>query len=179
VADLQGLKMRAPEGLVQQVFAAAGAAPVNLPESEVFTSLDKKVIDAADHTVFSSNQAQGMHDVATHPVYPGFHSMPLVEISMSLAKWNELPDDLKLVLEETVAEFAQTQVAALAAADLKAVEEARAGGKITIHDWSAEERAKFRAIARGEWEKVAVRSENAQKVYDTLTIYLRANGLME
>jgi len=31
VADLKGLKLRAPEGLVQRVFAAAGAAPVNLP----------------------------------------------------------------------------------------------------------------------------------------------------
>lgn len=52
VADLKGLKLRAPEGLVQQVFAGAGAAPVNLPGSEVFTGLSKGVIDAADYTVF-------------------------------------------------------------------------------------------------------------------------------
>ena len=37
VDDLEGLKLRAPEGMVQNVFAAAGAAPVNLPGSEVFT----------------------------------------------------------------------------------------------------------------------------------------------
>ena len=61
VDDLKGLKMRAPEGMVQKVFAAAGASPVNLPGSEVFTSLDKGVIDAADYTVFSTNHAQGMH----------------------------------------------------------------------------------------------------------------------
>ncbi|MEP3257030.1 MAG: TRAP transporter substrate-binding protein DctP, partial [Roseibium sp.] len=90
VDDLKGLKMRAPEGLVQQVFAAAGAAPVNLPGSEVFTALDKGVIDAADYTVFSTNHAQGMHGVAPFPVYPGFHSMSLVEISMSKAKWDAL-----------------------------------------------------------------------------------------
>ncbi|WP_343771894.1 TRAP transporter substrate-binding protein DctP, partial [Marinomonas arenicola] len=68
VADLKGLKIRAPEGLVQQVFAAAGAAPVNLPGSEVFTGLSKGVIDAADYTVFSTNQKAGMNDIATHPV---------------------------------------------------------------------------------------------------------------
>ncbi|TMV08462.1 TRAP transporter substrate-binding protein [Ruegeria sediminis] len=178
VDDLQGLKMRAPEGLVQQVFAAAGAAPVNLPGSEVFTSLDKGVIDAADYTVFSTNHQQGMHDVAPHPVYPGFHSMPLVEISMNKGKWDALPDDLKAVMEETVAEFAQTQVAALAERDMKAVEEAQASGTITVHDWPAEERAKFREIATGEWAKVAERSDNAQKVYDALTTYLKENGLM-
>ncbi len=178
VDDLEGLKMRAPEGLVQQVFAAAGAAPVNLPGSEVFTSLDKGVIDAADYTVFSTNQAQGMHDVAKHPVYPGFHSMPLVEISMNKDKWDALPDDLKAELEASVQDFAKRQVAALDEADQAAVEEAKAAGDITIHDWSDEERAKFRQIAQGEWEKVAERSENSQKVYDTLTAYLKENGLM-
>ncbi|WP_090113081.1 TRAP transporter substrate-binding protein [Limimaricola pyoseonensis] len=178
VDDLKGLKMRAPEGLVQQVFAAAGAAPVNLPGSEVFTSLDKGVIDAADYTVFSTNQAQGMHDVAPHPVYPGFHSMPLVEISMNKDKWDALPEDLQQVLEQSVKEFAQKQVSALQQADEAAVAEAQEGGEITVHDWSAEERAKFRQIAMGEWEKVAERSDNAQKVYETLTTYLKDNGLI-
>ncbi|WP_099865534.1 TRAP transporter substrate-binding protein [Pararhizobium haloflavum] len=178
VADLEGVKVRAPEGLVQQVFAAAGAAPVNLPSSEVFTSIDKGVIEAADNTVFSTNQAAGLHDVAPHPVYPGFHSMPLVEISMNKQQWDELPDDIKQAFEETVKDFAQRQVAALAEADEKAVAEAKEGGEITIHDWSDEERAKFRSIATGEWEKVASGSENAQKVYDTLTTYLSENNLL-
>ncbi|MBO6551675.1 MAG: TRAP transporter substrate-binding protein [Roseitalea sp.] len=178
VDDLQGLKMRAPEGLVQQVFAAAGAAPVNLPGSEVFTSLDKGVIDAADYSVFSTNQAQGMHDVAPNPVYPGFHSMPLVEISMNKAKWDALPEDMQAALEESVAEFALSQVAALAAKDEEAVAAAKAGGEVTVHDWPAEERAKFRTIATGEWAKVAERSENAQRVYEVLTGYLKENGMM-
>lgn len=178
VDDLKGLKMRAPEGLVQQVFAAAGAAPVNLPGSEVFTSLDKKVIEAADYTVFSTNQAQGMHDVAKHPVYPGFHSMPLVEISMNKAKWDGLPADIQAALTESVEEFGDMQVATLREADLKAVEDAKASGTVTVHDWPASERAKFRAIATGEWEKVAARSANAQKVYDILTSYLRGAGLL-
>lgn len=179
VDDLRGLKLRAPEGLVQAVFAAAGAAPVNLPGSEVFTALDKKVIEAADYSVFSTNQAQGLNDIAPHPVYPGFHSLPLVEISMNKAKWDALPDDLKQVMTDSVRDFAQRQIAALAEADAKAVEAARAGGKITIHDWSAEERAKFRAIARGEWEKVAQRSPNARKAYDVLVAYLTEKGLMQ
>ncbi|RLQ87345.1 TRAP transporter substrate-binding protein [Notoacmeibacter ruber] len=179
VDDLQGLKMRAPEGLVQQVFAAAGAAPVNLPGSEVFTSLDKGVIDAADYTVFSTNQAQGLHDVAPHPVYPGFHSMPLVEVSMNKETWDSLPDDIKQTLEKSVAEFAQNQISSLKEDDEAAVAKAKESGEITVHDWSEEERAKFRTIARGEWEKVAERSENAGKVYDTLTAYLQEKGLMD
>ncbi|MGZ3218031.1 TRAP transporter substrate-binding protein [Paracoccus sp. T5] len=179
VDDLQGVKIRAPEGLVQSVFAAAGASPVNLPGSEVFTSLDKKVIDAADYTVFSTNQAQGLNDIAPHPVYPGFHSMPLVEISMNKDKWDALPEDLQQVLTQSVRDFARVQIAALAEADEAAVEKAREGGTITIHDWSDEERAKFRKIAQGEWEKVASQSPAAQRVYDALTAYLSEKGLVQ
>jgi len=178
VADLEGLRMRAPEGLVQQVFAAAGAAPVNLPGSEVFTSLDKGVIDAADYSVFSTNQAQGLNDVARHPVYPGFHSMPLVEVSMNLERFNEMPEDLQQVMIDSVEAFADMQVAALRAADEAAVAEAEASGSVTVHDWPAEERAAFRSIAMGEWETVADGSENAKMVFDTLTGYLRDNGLI-
>ena len=127
----------------------------SLPGSEVFTSLDKGVIDAADYTVFSTNQAQGMHDVAQHPVYPGFHSMPLVEISMNKEKWDSLSEEQQTALRESVEEFSKMQVAALKEADEKAVEEAKASGDVTVHDWPEEERAKFRQIAHGEWEKAA------------------------
>lgn len=179
VSDLKGLKVRAPEGLIQEVFAAAGAVPVNLPYSEVYTSLDKGVIDAADSTVFSTNHQQGLHKVAGHPVYPGFHSMPLVEVSMNLEKWNSLPADLQAILTVSVRDFAQDAVATLSMNDLKAFAEASADPSITVHNWSAAERAKFRTIAMDQWAKVAARSDNAQKVYDLLTSYLEEQGLLK
>lgn len=179
VDDLQGVKVRTPEGLIANVFEAAGANPVNLPASEVYTSLDKGVIDAADYSVFSVNQQQGLNEIAPNPVYPGFHSLPLVEVSMNEEKWNALPDDLKTALEESVKEFQQTQINTLKERDEEAVAEAKASGDVTVYDWSDEERAKFRSIAQGEWEKVAERSEMAQKVYDTLIAYLTEKGMMQ
>jgi len=178
VADLKGLKLRAPEGLVQAVFAAAGASPVNLPGSEVFTSLDKGVIDAADYTVFSTNQQQGMHKVAKHPVYPGFHSLPVIDISMNKKKWDSMPADLQEILKVSVRDFSRQITSKLKLLDQAAVAEALAAGDITIHDWSAEERNKFRAIAQEQWKIFAKKSPNAQKVYDTLTKYLKDNGML-
>ncbi|TPE53340.1 TRAP transporter substrate-binding protein [Maribrevibacterium harenarium] len=178
VDDLKGLKLRAPEGLVQKVFAAAGAAPVNLPGSEVFTALSKGVIDAADYTVFSTNQKAGMNDIAAHPVQPGFHSLPLIDVSMSMKKWNKLPADLQAIMTVSVRDFANDITTQLRIADQKAVKEAAANPNITIHNWSDEERKKFRAIARTQWEEFAKQSPNAQKVYDTVTSYLEDNGLL-
>ena len=47
LADLQGLKMRIP-GLGGEVLARVGGVPVNMPGSEVFTSLQTGVIDATE-----------------------------------------------------------------------------------------------------------------------------------
>ncbi|KXF83468.1 TRAP transporter substrate-binding protein [Enterovibrio coralii] len=178
VDDLKGLKLRAPEGLVQQVFAAAGATPVNLPGSEVFTGLSKGVIDAADYTVFSTNQKAGMNDIATHPVQPGFHSLPLIDISISQKKWDAMPADLQEILRTSVRDFSYDITTQLKIADQAAVKEALANPDITIHNWSDEERKKFREIAKTQWKVFAERSPNAQKVYDSVTTFLTSNGLL-
>ena len=177
VADLKGLKMRSPEGLVTETFAAAGAAPVNLPTSEVFTALDKGVVDAADYSSFSVNQGLGLHDIAKHPVYPGFHSMPLLEVSVNKKQWDSMPADLRQILEFSVDWLAYEKVSVIAMADLKAIVEARAQG-VTVHNWNQGERAKFRAFARDQWRKKAGESADARKVFDSLTSYMEAQGLL-
>ena len=178
VEDLKGLKMRAPEGMVQEVFAAAGAAPVNLPGSEVYTSLEKGVIDAADYTVFSTNHDQGMHKFANYPIYPGFHSMPILEVSINKDIWDSLTDDLKEILTVSVRDFAQDMVARLEMANAVAVAEAAADPNITVINWSESERAKFRAIAKGQWSNWAERSDMANKAFKSVTAYLVSAGLL-
>ena len=178
VADLKGIKMRAPEGMVQEVFAAAGAAPVNLPGSEVYTSLQKGVIDAADYTVFSTNHAQGMHEFAKYPLYPGFHSMPVIDVSLNKDIYDGLPDDLKVILEVSVRDFAQDMVNRLDAANLTAVAEANSDPNITIINWSSEERAKFRGIAKTQWKNWATRSDMAGRAYTSVSAYLVGAGLL-
>ncbi len=178
VADLQGLKIRAPEGLVQSTFAAAGASPVNLPQSEVFTSLDKGVINAADVTTLATNDSMGIHDVAKHPVYPGFHSLPIVDVSINKAIWDEMPEDLKAILTVSVNDLARDSISRVAMQDKKIAAKLRARGDVTIHDWSEEDRQKFRQIAQEQWAKFAEQSPNAQKVYQTLTTYMKDQGLL-
>lgn len=178
VDDLKGLKLRAPEGMVYDIFSKAGAAPVNLPGSEVYTALEKGVIDAADYTVFATNQAQGLHDFARYPNYPGFHSLPMVAISMNKQIWDGLPDDLKAILETSVDDLAYTMVLELKKNDIKAVQEARKNPDIEIIDLPAEERKKFRNIAKEEWKNWATKNEMTQKVYDSVTAFLTDRNLM-
>ena len=98
---------------------------------------------------------------------------------MNLDKWNALPSDLQEILTVSVRDFAQDAVAILSMNDLKTYAEATADPNITVHNWSAEERAKFRRIAMDQWAKVAARSDNAQNVYETLTSYLDSQGMLK
>ncbi|WP_206682732.1 TRAP transporter substrate-binding protein [Chthonobacter albigriseus] len=176
VDDLKGVKMRAPEGMVQSAFAAAGASPVNLPQSEVFTSLDKGVISAADATTLATNDSMGLHDVAKHPIWPGFHSLPLNEVSMNKAKWDSMPDDLKQIMTESVTFYADDLAKRIRERDEMVAQKLRERGDVTIHSWSEEEKKKFRQIAQDQWQSFSERSENAKKVFDKLTAYLKQEG---
>lgn len=178
VEDLKGVKIRAPEGMVQSTFAAAGASPVNLPQSEVFTSLDKGVISAADATTLATNQSMGLHDVAKHPIYPGFHSLPLNEVSINKGIWDEMSEEDRRILTESVVWYADELAARIRARDEAVAEELRAGGEVTLHEWSEDEKKKFRQIAQEQWQAYAGQSENAQKVYDALSSYLQSQGLL-
>ncbi|MFG6137735.1 MULTISPECIES: TRAP transporter substrate-binding protein [Halomonas] len=178
IEDMQGLKLRAPEGMVYNIFEAAGATPVNLPGSEVYTGLEKGVIDAADYTVFATNQAQGLHEFAPYPLYPGFHSLPMVSVSLNKEIWDSLPADLQAILETSVDDLAYEMVAELKTRDLEAVREARQNPDIEIIDLPAEERVKFRNIAKEEWANWAEKNEITQEFYDSVVGYLENHNLM-
>ncbi|MCL6417388.1 TRAP transporter substrate-binding protein [Aestuariirhabdus sp. Z084] len=178
VEDMKGLKLRAPEGMVYNIFQKAGATPVNLPGSEVYTALEKGVIDAADYTVFSTNYDQGLMSFAKYPNYPGFHSLPMVSVSLNKEIWDGLTPELQAILETSVDAMAYEMVAKLKARDLIAVKKARADSSITIIDMAPEERAKFRNIAKQEWEVWAKKSPMNQKIYDSVVAYLSDRNLM-
>jgi len=128
--------------------------------------------------VFSTNQKAGMNDIATHPVQPGFHSLPLIDISVSQKKWDKLPTDLQEILTTSVRDLSYDITTQLKIADQQAVKEAEANPNITIHNWSADERKKFREIAREQWKVFAKRSPNAEKVYESVTQFLEENALL-
>ena len=178
VEDLKGVKLRAPEGMVYEIFSKAGAAPVALPGSEVFTSLDKGVIEAADYTVFAANQAQGMNDIAHYPLYPGFHSLPLIDISMNKEIWDGLPDDLKAIMNASVDQFILNHIYSVRKLDAEAVVKAKANPEIEIINWSGDERAKFRRIAQDEWKTWAAKTEMTQRYYDSVIKYLEGRNLL-
>jgi len=179
VADMKGVKVRSPEGLAAEVFKRAGAAPVSLPFSEVYTALEKGVIDAADASAHVNNNASGMYKVAKFPIYPGIHSMAVLQFIVNKKTWDSLGPEGQAALEvwysaayDAMRREADLQDRAIAA-------EQRAGDDITVIDWSTEERAKFRQIAVEAWEDFAAKSPLAREALDAHINYMRQVGLLK
>ena len=172
VASFKGVKMRSPEGMGASIWRRIGAGVVTLPGSEVFTALERGVIDATDWGTLGMNQDLGYHKIAPFPLYPGFHSAPASEIAINLGIWNKLPADLKAIMVFAVKEFSRDMKQTIEMVDLEAANQAEKQG-ITLVNWSKEERGKFRAIAMLEWEAWAKKSPMARKIVDSQVAFLR------
>ena len=60
--DFKGVKFRSPQGMTAEILTKLGASIVVLPGGEVFSALDKGVVDAADWATISMNQRMGFHE---------------------------------------------------------------------------------------------------------------------
>ncbi|HET8790626.1 MAG TPA: TRAP transporter substrate-binding protein [Modicisalibacter sp.] len=98
--DMQGLKIRLP-GLAGEVMNRIGATALNLPGAEIFTSMQTGVLDAADWVGPYNDLAFGLHQVAKY-YYTSAWNEPsaVLEGTVNLDAWKELPDDLKAVVVE-------------------------------------------------------------------------------
>ncbi|MES9898363.1 MAG: TRAP transporter substrate-binding protein [Sedimenticola sp.] len=97
VADLKGLKMRIP-GFAGEVLAKLGAKPTNIPAGELYTSLERRTIDALEWVGPSLDLRMGFHKIAPY-YYTGWHE-PATELQFMINKraWKKLPADLQEIL---------------------------------------------------------------------------------
>jgi TRAP-type C4-dicarboxylate transport system substrate-binding protein len=177
IDDLKGWKFRCPPGMQSEIFSKLGAGPVVMPFGEVFTAMSSGAVSGADASTLAVNKGLGLYDVGKHATYPGFHSMPIEHVTVNLDKWKALPDDLKRIFEaavDTIAIEVATQSVTL---DAQAEKDLKAAG-ITLHNWSKEDRGKFRAVAQEVWADWAKRSPEAGKVFASHVTYMKALGLL-
>ncbi|HEA65906.1 MAG TPA: TRAP transporter substrate-binding protein [Desulfobacterales bacterium] len=176
--DFKGLKMRVPQGMTAMLMQKLGASVVVLPGGEVYSALDKGVIDASDWASPSMNQRMGFFQVAKYFNYPGFHSMPFADFAVNKDEWNKLPDDIKAILHTATREWAWDSLERIYVDDVRAIAEMKGKG-VTALTWSEEDLAKVRAEARGIWDEFAKKSPMAKKVIDSQKDWLRKLGLIK
>jgi TRAP-type C4-dicarboxylate transport system substrate-binding protein len=181
VEDLKGLKLRSPEGMAAEVFRRAGAAPTSIPFPELYTALEKKVVDAADASSYTNNHSLGFNKIAKFPLYPGIHSMAVIQFVINKGVWDDIGPNGQAALETWYYAMWPDLTRATDIEDRKLVAADRAGEGtpgIEIIDWSAEERKKFRTLAQGAWEDLSKQSPLAKEAYDAHIAFMKTIGLL-
>jgi TRAP-type mannitol/chloroaromatic compound transport system substrate-binding protein len=174
--DFKGVKFRSPQGMTAEVLTKLGASIVVLPGGEVFSALDKGVVDAADWATISMNQRMGFHEIAKYPTKL-FHSMPVQEFTVNMAAWRALPDELKAIVTSTTREWTWDQIQRVAVDDVRVLKELDAKG-VKQDIWAGEEMRRLRTLAEKTWEDWSKKTPLAKQSYDSQMAWLKDLGLV-
>ena len=97
--DFKGLKMRIP-GLGGKVLTKAGGAPVLLAGGELYTGLERGIIDATEWIGPFHDYSMGFHQIAKYYYSPGWHEAGTVlEFFINKKKYDELPKHLQTIMQ--------------------------------------------------------------------------------
>ena len=177
VASLKDFKFRSPPGMESMIFTALGAKPIVMDFGEVPTALQTGLIDGADYSSLATNYAGGHYEQNKYATYPGFHSMPADHLACNTKVWNKLKPHEKGAMLAAIEICGRTITSLVERKNAEAVKALKEMG-VTLHDWSKEDRAKFRQAALGAWEEWKTKSPEAAALIEIHKAYMKANGIL-
>ena len=111
IEDIKGLKFRIG-GLAGQVLTKLGVVPQQIPPADIYPSLEKGTIDAAEWVAPYDDLRLGFAKVAKYYYYPGFwEGGAQLSIYVNARKFAELPKEYQAILENACA-FANAEMQA-------------------------------------------------------------------
>ena len=177
VASLKDFKFRSPPGMESMIFTALGAKPIVMDFGEVPTALQTGLIDGADYSSLATNYAGGHYEQNKYATYPGFHSMPADHLACNTKVWNKLKPHEQGAMLAAIEICGRTITSLVERKNAEAVKALQEMG-VTLHDWSREDRLKFRQAALGAWEEWKKKSPEAAALIEIHKAYMKANGIL-
>ena len=110
-ADLKGIKFRMG-GWAAQTLQRIGVVPQLIAGGDIYPSLERGVIDAAEWVGPYDDEKLGIHKIAKYYYYPGWwEGGTVLHLMINQAKWNELPKHYQAILT-TAAAYANVETQA-------------------------------------------------------------------
>lgn len=123
IEDFKGLKMRIP-GLGGKVLAKVGTTVTLTPGGEIFTNLERGVIDATEWVGPFHDLRMGFYKVAKYYYYPGWHEPgTYLEYFFNKKAYESLPKDLQAIVDAVCVEMEHWTLAQFDSQNGQALEE--------------------------------------------------------
>ena len=164
IDDYKGLKMRIP-GLGGKVVAKAGGTVVLVAGGEIFTNLERGVIDATEWVGPYHDLRMGFYQAAKYYYYPGWHEPgTYLEYFFNKKAYDGLPKDLQHILDAACMENDAWALTEFDANNGAAMETLVKKHKVEVLPFPAEVLGALRKMAVDVVEEEAAKSPMATKV---------------
>jgi tripartite ATP-independent transporter DctP family solute receptor len=160
-ADLQGIKLRVPEGKWRvKMFQAYGANPSPMKLSEVFTALQTGVMDGQENP-YTQTYSQKFQEVQKYLSITG-HVYTPAYLTVGTKKWETLPPDVRKILEDTARETQAFVYATAEKDDNELLGKFKAAGmQVNTADKDA-----FIAASKGIYEEYSKEVPSSKEIID-------------
>ena len=170
VADLSGLKMRIG-GIAGQVLQKVGVVPQQLAGGDIYPSLEKGTIDAAEWVGPYDDEKLGFQKVAKFYYYPGWwEGGPTVHAFFNEEKFNALPKHYQAVLRNAAANTTLWMPARYDMQNPKALKQLVASGT-QLRPFSTEIMEACLKATNELWAEISAKNANFKKVIDAMQAY--------
>ncbi|NQY22764.1 MAG: TRAP transporter substrate-binding protein [Campylobacteraceae bacterium] len=150
--DLKGLKMRF-FGLGADVMTKLGVATSLLPGGEIFSALEKGVIDASEFSIPVVDKRLGFYKIAKYNYFPGWHQQATVfELLINKKTWNNMSQMQQNAISLTCKANMTASLAEGEAAQGAAIRENIEKNGVIVKKWTPEMLNAF----RGAWKEALV-----------------------
>lgn len=171
VDDLKGLKMRMP-GLGGRALEKAGGAAVLVAGGDIFTSLERGVIDATEWIGPYHDYLMGFHKIAKYYYTPGWHECgSQLEFFVNKKIYDELPLDLQTALETAAMRVHAWSLPTADAKNGEYLQKMIKEENIQLRSFSKEVLDELRGYAQEAVEDLVSGDPFAKKVYESYATF--------
>jgi TRAP-type C4-dicarboxylate transport system substrate-binding protein len=171
--DFTGLKIRVSP-VYTPLVTALGGAPISMAPGEIFTGLERKVVDGYGWT-YTGIDTLGLQEVTKYVIDHPFYSLDTV-ILMNKAVWDKLSPELQKSLEEIAAETERRHTAYMQASLKKEDEKLKKLGLEFIKFSPADAERYVRTAYDAGWKDFAEKNAAAIKANPGLLEKLQQLG---
>jgi TRAP-type mannitol/chloroaromatic compound transport system substrate-binding protein len=168
--DMQGLKMRIP-GLGGEVFSKMGVNPILLPAGEIYTSLERGVIDATEWVGPALDIKMGFYKVAPY-YYSGWHEPgSVLELTFNKHTWNKLAFEHQAMIEVASSEMNANMTYEFHAQNIQALQKLKSLD-VKLLQFPKEVTEAGKKALKDVVEELSEKNQDFAKVYTSISQYL-------
>jgi len=166
VKDLEGLKFRIG-GIAGRILAKLGVVPSQIAGADIYPSLEKGTIDAAEWVGPYDDEKLGFQKVAKYYYYPGWWDCTgQLTLYVNIQQWESLPAEYQAVIAMAAAETNTWIVAKYDAQNPAALRRLVAGGA-QLRPFSREVMAACYKAAFEVYDEIAAQNPKFKTVYES------------